>query len=199
MIGLVGTECLADSVASLFGVEPVAYSGVILGDDGASSSGECIEKSCYARGGYKFMLRDFGWMDEIDRSVHFDTIVPLLAIAAADYAESVLGRPNVEVATESLWAVCQREGDYATIHHHIPPGELSGNRISGMLYLCSPEGVNPSSFPNGCLHFIVNGVVVYCPPVPGSLVLWPSELLHGVHPFRGPGDRLGVSFNLVLN
>lgn len=189
---------IAADIACLFGEGPVEYSGVILGNDGTTSIGDSIEKSCYARGGYKFLVRDFGHAGEASSHSTVRIIQSLLVTSAEDYANSVLGRANAVARLESLWAVCQRDGDYATIHHHIPPGESPGRRLSGMLYLLTPQGVSPATFPNGCLHFIAGETVVYCPPVPGSLVLWPSELLHGVHPFRGPGDRLGVSFNMVL-
>lgn len=199
VVAMVDLEDIAVSIARLFGNGPVAYSGVILANDGTTSSGESIEKSCYASGGYWFLLRNFEDAAEGVPDAALKALMRLLIGLAEDYASSVLGTPGTKARIESLWAVCQRDGDYATIHHHIPPGESPGHRLSGMLYLRSPDGVNPTTFPNGCLHFIACETVVYCPPVPGTLLLWPSELLHGVHPFRGPGDRLGLSFNVVLS
>ena len=32
-------------------------------------------------------------------------------------------------------------------------------------------------------------------PEPGSMALFPSNLLHTVYPFQGPGERRSVAFN----
>jgi hypothetical protein len=65
--------------------------------------------------------------------------------------------------------------------------------------LNTPPSINPQTFPNGCLHIVTSkNTVVYIPPVPGTITLWPSKLLHGIHPFRGEGDRTGIAFDFVV-
>lgn len=198
-INITDAELFEDLVCKLFLNTEIPYSGVILDGDGTGDAGSRIEKSCYANGGYIFILREFVLLEEWASNINYVKLLELISASVKNYAGYFLDRKFSSVAVESIWAVCQRSGDYATVHHHIPPGEISENRISGIFYLRSPSKINPATFPNGCLYFIKNESVVYCAPVPGSLVLWPSKLLHGVHPFRGDGDRIGISFNAVLN
>lgn len=190
---------LASSVCSVIGESPFPYSGVVLCDEGEIFDGEHVEKACYGSGGYKFLLREHQWLGGETEDETLRTLVPIIMNAAGDYARVVLNRASSKVDIEALWVVCQREGDFATIHSHLMPGEIKQDKYSGMFYLCTPSQIRPDNFPSGCLHFVVDGVVVYCPPIEGSLVLWPSGFLHGVHPFRGPGDRVGVSFNVIFS
>ena len=35
-------------------------------------------------------------------------------------------------------------------------------------------------------------------PIPGLMVFFPSWLKHQVHPFRGSGERISISYNILV-
>ena len=104
-----------------------------------------------------------------------------------------------KVLVDSYWAVCQYQGDYGTLHNHGSPRDEQGSLISGIFYLNVPSVINSNTFPDGCLHLVTqNYEVEYVPPVEGAITIWPSSLIHGIHPFTGEGVRLGIAFNSLL-
>ena len=194
-------EPLAAAVQRLFLDAAVPYSGIVLSlhdftATKAGPTGDAVEKSCYQDGGYRFLYRSYAETANPGPGFPTDVVVRLLTDVMTSYLREVVDRPGT-AEVEACWAVCQRAGDYATLHNHVTPQQSAEDRYSGMLYLQTPETINPGTFPNGCIHIVTPNEVVYFPPVPGSIVIWPSHLLHGVHPFRGTGDRLGISFNAV--
>lgn len=100
----------------------------------------------------------------------------------------------------NLWIVRYMEGDYQAWHTH-PQSSLSA-----VLFLEVPEGINNKTFPDGLLHLLSNGSYdehtlevnksYFIKPEPGLLVLFPSSLGHLAYPFKGPGRRTSISFNL---
>ncbi|MEN3159557.1 putative 2OG-Fe(II) oxygenase [Alkalimonas sp. NCh-2] len=102
-----------------------------------------------------------------------------------------------EARLDSCWGVCQREGDYGAMHNHTSPQTQQKDLYSGMLYLELPVSLTANTFPDGCLHLVTGERVVYIPPIKGCIALWPAEYMHGIHPFRGEGDRLGIAFNVA--
>ena len=186
------------AVENLFSSEPVPYSGIIISQQEALANGGKIEKSCYNKGGFKFLFRSYADTIVPDEEFPVRGLTALLEKVATMYARQVLSLNNKSAQLDSCWAVCQREGDYGTLHNHVSPHEHEGELYSGMLYLQAPPTINPDTFPDGCLHLITPDEVVYVPPIPGSIVFWPAHLVHGIHPFRGSGDRLGVAFNVVI-
>ena len=190
-------DWLDDSVRQLFQRDHVPDAGIVISSDDRVADGGRIEKNCYERGGFVFLVRPSGGEVD-DRAFPTGRLTALLERIGAMYVRDVVGLEDGHVTLASCWAVCQRDGDYGTLHNHVPPEGPGGDRYSGMLYLQIPATINPGTFPNGCLHIVTSeGGVVYIPPIPGSITFWPSELLHGIHPFRGSGDRLGIAFDMI--
>lgn len=107
------------------------------------------------------------------------------------------------VRFEGMWMVSQRAGDFNPAHMH-------GGDFSGVVYLRMPAGLEAEweaedHYPSaGIIEFIDGrpnrfGRTGYrVRPRPGMLLLFPAWLLHTVYPFRSPGERRSMSFNVVL-
>lgn len=189
-------EPYARAVERLVAGNSLPYSGIVLSDS-PYADGSKVEKSCYSKGGFKFLYRSYMETDIGDAEFPTRQLTSLLEKLAVLYLVDVVGSRGEKTYLDVCWAVCQRAGDYGTLHHHIAPGQDGGPRYSGMFYLRTPPSINPETFPDGCLHLVTPAEIVYVPPIPGSIVLWPSHLIHGIHPFKGEGDRLGIAFDFV--
>lgn len=112
-------------------------------------------------------------------------------------AQIGLGDLNAPVQV-SGWIVMTRAGGYNAPHAH-PHGTFST-----IYHALMPE----KPFPQGCLEFInpigtmafhsygsVNAIV---PTKPGTLFILPSYLVHYVHPFEGPGERISVNMDFGI-
>lgn len=190
-------DWLTVAVRRLFERDHVPDAGIVISNDPRLASAGRIEKNCYNKGGFIFLVRPGG--ERIG-----DDVFPIARLTAVlegvgdMYMRDILGVRDTRASLASCWAVCQRDGDYGTLHNHIPPEGAGGARYSGMLYLQIPPAISPRTFPCGCLHLITSkGGAIYIPPIAGAVTIWPSQLLHGIHPFRGTGDRLGIAFDLI--
>jgi hypothetical protein len=187
---------LRERVGFLFD-ECTRYSGIINLPSNEVADGKVVEENCYALGGFKYLYkRDDSEICE-DAPAR-EEVSALLNGVARTYARQFTDIIDEFNYLDVAWAVCQREGDYGTIHNHFPDGSDRERRLSGMLYLSCPPSINANTFPNGCLHLICNDNVMYVPPIPGQVVVWPAWMLHGIHPFRGSGSRLGIAFDFNL-
>ena len=96
-----------------------------------------------------------------------------------------------------VWAVLMKEGDYHIFHSHQKPGlvydksEFEG--VSGGLYLKIPEKKSPQ----GNINYVSDDKVFSWSPKDGDYFVWPSYIIHGVYPFKGPGSRIMVSWNSI--
>jgi uncharacterized protein (TIGR02466 family) len=100
------------------------------------------------------------------------------------------------------WANLNRPGDYNTIHSH-PTSQWSGvyyastgendpaHPLSGVIEFQDPRGA-PQAQPFPGFDF---GHKFRLIPEPGLLLVFPSWLLHMVHPFHGTGERISIAFN----
>ena len=95
----------------------------------------------------------------------------------------------------------QYENEYNPAHFH------TKCTLSSVLYLKIPNNER-REIPNkpdldGAIEWIHHSTVpgtletgtFGCKPEVGVLYIWPSQLLHTVYPFQGPGERRSVSFN----
>lgn len=192
-------ERYASWVQTTLGDGPIEGSGIVVSRMDGSMGGSNIERNCYEKGGFHFLYREYN--DPKYREEDAEIVLSLCNIIrqlCISYHKEIQEKVDtVRFWPQRIWAVCQREGDYGTLHNHVLYGDGHYVQLSGMFYLSSPEGISPSTFPNGCLHLIGKGnEVIYFPPIPGSFLLWPSSLMHGIHPFRGKGDRLGIAFDV---
>ena len=107
------------------------------------------------------------------------------------------------------WVVSQKENEYIPVHNHYNQRESC--KISGVIYLKVPEQIKQSNNniaikggKDGQLVFTGMGgadlfsttVQYNVPPEAGWLYLFPSTLNHQVYPFKGKGERRGISFNI---
>jgi uncharacterized protein (TIGR02466 family) len=100
------------------------------------------------------------------------------------------------------WANLNRPGDYNTIHSH-PTSQWSGvyyasigqndpsRPLSGVIEFQDPRGA-PQAQPFPGFDF---GHKLRLLPEAGLLLVFPSWLLHMVHPFHGQGERISIAFN----
>jgi uncharacterized protein (TIGR02466 family) len=105
---------------------------------------------------------------------------------------------------DTMWVNVLPEGGSHSSHIH------TNAVLSGTYYVTSPEGSGPIVFedPRHSLMMAAPQRKASAPrplrtyvsqaPVPGSLLLWESWLRHEVPVNRSPGDRISVSFNLVI-
>ena len=112
----------------------------------------------------------------------------------------------------NAWVVSQKENDYIPVHtHHLNGDHEEYCKISGILYLKVPEQIKLDnndiairSGKDGQIIFTgVGGVDPFSTtmqyniqPEVGWLYLFPSTLNHQVYPFKGGGERRGISFNI---
>ena len=103
------------------------------------------------------------------------------------------------------WANVSRDGDYNNVHNHpnclwsgvyyVAEGKPDPDRPNnGKLELFDPRaGVNMIFIENTMLHgrYTID-------PIPGLMVVFPAWLQHMVHPFFGKGERISVSFNVLI-
>lgn len=103
------------------------------------------------------------------------------------------------------WFNINGRGDYNRPHIH-PSATWSGvyyiqagsggpaGRTSGRLEFLDPRpGAEASP-----LGPVAHGTRLPIDPVPGLLVLFPSYLMHYVHPFEEDGERITLAFNCVV-
>jgi hypothetical protein len=107
------------------------------------------------------------------------------------------------------WVVSQKENDYIPVHTH--NNQTESCKISAVLYLKVPEQLERPSNEmkirggqDGQIVFTgVGGADLFSttshfniPPQQGWLYLFPSSLTHQVYPFKGEGERRGISLNI---
>lgn len=103
------------------------------------------------------------------------------------------------------WANVLRHGGYHTIHNHAnahwsgvyyvtgnPPAP--GRPMSGKLEFVDPR---PAATMTVLEDTSIYGRQLFDPKA-GTMVVFPSWLQHQVHPYFGPGERIAVSFNVVV-
>jgi hypothetical protein len=110
------------------------------------------------------------------------------------------------------WVVSQKENDYIPVHAHDKGNnQTESSKISGILYLKVPKQIERNANDiairggrDGQIVFTgMGGVDPFSTtnafniiPEAGRLYLFPSSLNHQVYPFKGAGERRGISFNI---
>lgn len=87
------------------------------------------------------------------------------------------------------WFNVSVKGSYNAPHTH-PFSEISG------AYYIRTEDPPPEYPFSGRIDFYYEGGDTHYFPTPGTLILFPSNMLHFVHPYYGSGQRISLSFNL---
>ena len=124
---------------------------------------------------------------------------------------TIPGGPHTEWHTRiaGAWVVSQKENDYIPVHAH--DNQTESCKISGVMYLKVPKQIESPSNEmkirggkDGQLVFTgMGGADSFSTtthfnilPQQGWLYLFPSTLTHQVYPFKGEGERRGISINM---
>ena len=163
------------------------------------------------------------WTISDDKFVKYD-VKNYLMNMVQNYMKTILSNGNVQSNLNDIvpggphtqwntritdaWVVSQKENDYIPVHTHHNQKEFC--KISGVLYLKVPEQIQSNNNiaikggKDGQLVFTGMGgadlfsttIQYSIPPEAGWLYLFPSTLNHQVYPFKGKGERRGISFNI---
>jgi len=109
------------------------------------------------------------------------------------------------------WPNINRQGDYHNIHNH-PHSYLSGTYYVQVPGAGSGTGSRDDLNPNAISFYDPRGQVNMNAivgdgqvdpehrllPVAGQILLWPSFLMHFVHPNLGDEERISISFNVLM-
>jgi len=110
------------------------------------------------------------------------------------------------------WANINRAGDYHNIHNH-PHSYLSGTYYVQVPDAASSAGSRDDLNPNAISFYDPRGQVNMNAimgdgqvdpehrllPVAGQILLWPSFLMHFVHPNLCDEERISISFNVLMD
>lgn len=161
------------------------------------------------RGGYQtdtnFLYRQDAPVKSLQTMLHQAVQTYLPQLFQGDLVETP---KNVEARLWG-WAVIMRAGDYNAPHVH-PDAHVSGvyypevptpspddeseseSEPAGSLILYDPR-------PGATMHPLKGHRTHHAfVPTSGSLVMFPSYLMHGVHAYRGPSERISIAFNARL-
>ena len=109
---------------------------------------------------------------------------------------------NERLEIMSAWVNVCEYSDYNPIHEH-------NGLFSGVLYIDSPQSERDSSnqrvpLTDGHTQFVFgqelrfSNAILTVYPEPGTLLLFPSWLMHVAYPSRAPINRTTISFNLGI-
>lgn len=103
------------------------------------------------------------------------------------------------------WMNVSKAGSYNVLHSH-PGSFLSAayyvkvpkNMKGGEIVFRDPRGPVVAMYetPGIDLPWVGSGLEIPFKPSTGKLLLFPAWLEHQVEPFRGPGERISISFNV---
>jgi len=164
------------------------------------------------------------WTISDDKFVKYDVRTYIMEMVE-NYMSTILNNGNVQNNLDDIipggphtlwhtrivdaWVVSQKENDYIPVHTH--HNQKESCKISGVLYLKVPEQIQSNNNDiairggkDGQLVFTGMGgvdpfsttVQFNVPPEAGWMYLFPSTLNHQVYPFKGEGERRGISFNV---
>jgi uncharacterized protein (TIGR02466 family) len=153
-----------------------------------------------------------GWHSPIDLQESWDPKLRLalercreLAMEATSRLLSSAEGPRRNKYALSAWANVSRQGDYNVPHVHpstwsavyyvsVPP-EPGPDPRAGGLELVDPRPATAMVGMPG--QFFATRHLIK--PQPGLMVLFPASIMHMVHPFRGPGERISIACDLTLD
>jgi uncharacterized protein (TIGR02466 family) len=129
-------------------------------------------------------------------------------LTAVQTAEGLLRQPPVW--TVNAWANVNAPGDRNHAHHHaggywsgvywVDAGEATADTpVGGEFEMNDPRGILPG-FSSPSLRYAVTGCLSagltdFIVPKSGTMIMFPSWLVHGVRPYRGQNERISVAFN----
>jgi hypothetical protein len=121
---------------------------------------------------------------------------------ALSLAHRVLSRSNV--VTDDCWANVYRDGQYCMPHSHV-------RSSVSIVYLLDAGDPDPGDAMSGRLLFADPRIPYCCPQEPGrvtalllpelsegTMIVFASDYLHSVNPYRGGRPRISMSWNVPL-
>lgn len=154
------------------------------------------------RGGYQtdtnFLYRQDAPVKALQAMLHQAVQVYLPQLFQSDLAQA----PKSVDARLWGWAVIMRAGDFNSPHVH-PDAHVSGVYYPEVPPEADVEDGGSLTFydprPGATMHPLKGHQTVQTfTPTAGSLVIFPSYLMHGVNPFRQAGERISIAFNARL-
>jgi hypothetical protein len=94
------------------------------------------------------------------------------------------------------WIQFYQQGDYKVLHNHeryVAP--FIQDMWVGVYYVSDGDPDLDKKY-SGLLSFSIRGCNYLIRPKPGLLLMWPSDILHEVHPFYGKSERIVVNFHI---
>ena len=116
----------------------------------------------------------------------------------------------LEISLDHAWIVSQYENEYNPVHFHtycdlssvlylkVPPFDDRSKTGNLPEYKHQRDGMIEFIYKTACPTGLEKGSLSFTPE-PGKLVIFPSNLLHTVYPFRGEGERRSIAFNSHWN
>jgi hypothetical protein len=103
---------------------------------------------------------------------------------------------------DAAWVNVYRDGDYSMPHSHhrstasvvyfLDPGEADAiDPDAGRFCFVDPRLARCCPVQEGCL---TNSL--HCDMTPGTLILFPSDVVHAVNPYRGVRPRITIAWNV---
>jgi Putative 2OG-Fe(II) oxygenase len=112
----------------------------------------------------------------------------------------VLGAPKAVV--DAGWANIYRRGDYCMPHSHM-------RATASLVYCVDPGEDDPDDPVSGRLFIADPRIASCCRPMPsymtsplvptmrpGTLIIFPAQVVHGVNPYNGDRPRITLSWNI---
>jgi len=137
-----------------------------------------------------------------------DWLKDYIEIAAREYQKSVCDQAenweamDLTPRLKNCWTIKQPQHSYQVTHNH-PFGNISGN-----IYLEVPTFDKASSPTDGCISFLFDNSQdlrmlrlresLHLPPTVGTMIIFPSWLLHQVYPWKGTGYRRVLAWDCQL-
>jgi hypothetical protein len=112
----------------------------------------------------------------------------------------------LECKLDHAWIVSQYENEYNPVHFHtycdlssviwLKTPAFDHRSKDGNLpeYKFSRDGMIEFIYKTACPTGLEKGSLSFTPE-PGKMTIFPSNLLHTVYPFQGPGERRSIAFN----
>ena len=128
----------------------------------------------------------------------------LINLRAMAFFCQATGKQMHEVVTTASWASVSRKHEYLAGHSH-------DDCIASVVYMLDPGNANPENPLDGriaitdprvpgCCDREAERVTMEVSPDmnPGTMIIFPSEFVHHVHPYTGDEPRITLAWNFKL-
>lgn len=129
----------------------------------------------------------------------------LIHMRAKAFFCQAVGKDIEDVIATASWASVSRKHEYLAGHSHtdciasvvymLEPGNANNeNGLDGRFAITDPRAA-------GCCNIEEGRVTMEISPDmnPGSMIIFPSELVHHVHPYTGDEPRITIAWNFKLS